>query len=214
MALIHHDSGRGPDPRARGSRPARQRTFPIRGRESAPMTILRAVFSRKEHARFSPPGVMYSDAPPRARRTARNLSQEPFCAHFRQSTPAGAPRRPAQPPPLTHRPVDFGRFWTIFGRSPVDFGRLSDDCRTISDQRGATCCHSSAVQDQGRSGREASGLGRYGTGGLAQRSRPAPCGARDARRRASRYLPSAALRPARRPNDMAIEWLAPATVTG
>ena len=72
------------DPRARGSRPARQRTFPIRGRESAPMTILRAVFSRKEHARFSPPGVMYSDAPPRARRTARNLSQEPFFAHFRQ----------------------------------------------------------------------------------------------------------------------------------
>ena len=74
--------------------------------------------------------------------------------------------------------------------------------------------------------REASGLGRYGS---RQASRSAsraaavagtatpprhPCGARDARRRASRYLPSAALRPARRPNDMAIEWLAPATVTG
>lgn len=28
------------------------------------------------------------------------------------------------------------------------------------------------------------------------------------------YFPAAALRPARRPNDMAIEWLAPATVTG
>ena len=28
------------------------------------------------------------------------------------------------------------------------------------------------------------------------------------------YLPAAALRPAKRPNDMAMEWLAPATVTG
>lgn len=28
------------------------------------------------------------------------------------------------------------------------------------------------------------------------------------------YFPSAAQRPARRPNDIAIEWLAPATVTG
>lgn len=34
------------------------------------------------------------------------------------------------------------------------------------------------------------------------------------RRRAAGYLPAAALRPARRPNDMAMEWLAPATVTG
>ena len=136
------------------------------------------------------------------------------------------PERPSRgtptprPTPPAYTPT--GRFWTIFGRSPVDFGRLSDDCRTISDQRGATCCRSSAAQNQGRSGREASGLGRYGKGGLAQRSRARVPGgnaarhpaARDARRRASRYLPSAALRPARRPNDMAIEWLAPATVTG
>ena len=28
------------------------------------------------------------------------------------------------------------------------------------------------------------------------------------------YFPEAATRPARRPNDMAMEWLAPATVTG
>lgn len=72
----------------------------------------------------------------------------------------------------------------------------------------------------GEGGRAA--LGSTVWGGLARRSRarvPGGCAARHpaarrARRRAAGYLPAAALRPARRPNDMAMEWLAPATVTG
>lgn len=54
----------------------------------------------------------------------------------------------------------------------------------------------------GEGGRAA--LGSTVWGGLARR----------APREGAGYLPAAALRPARRPNDIAMEWLAPATVTG
>ena len=45
-------------------------------------------------------------------------------------------------------------------------------------------------------------------------SAPARLVSRTRAPRGEPYSPSAAQRPARRPNDIAMEWLAPATVTG
>lgn len=55
-------------------------------------------------------------------------------------------------------------------------------------------------------------LGEGGSSGLGQYGMGRPRAAQP--REGAGYLPAAALRPARRPNDMAMEWLAPATVTG